>query len=259
MATYTLAAAVVSGFRVRLTVAVTSPTVGATMALYRASGATEELVAGASALPATSVVVNDALVPLGRPVSYRLEATDAGTATSTEVTVVSSVDVLSDPTTGVWVECQVYDYGEAEFGNAASGVRVISSDEVVTSHDVESLPTFPLVVHTYSLAQDAAMSTLCAPGGALLLRWAGDYGEPDWVLQPMSGRRRYRYASTHPQVRHSWPLMQAKARDLAALARGDNYDDLRTYLAPGTTGADLRTAFPGGTWHTVRLTDLKAG
>ena len=53
--------------------------------------------------------------------------------------------------------------------------------------------------------------------------------------------------------------MQAKARDLDTPARGDTSDDLRNYLAPGMIGADLRTAFPGGTWHTVRLTDLKAG
>ena len=257
MATYTLAAAVVSGFRVRLTVAVTSPTVGATMTLYRASGGAEELVAGTAAMAATSVVIDDALVPLGRPASYRLAASDAGTATSGTVSVPAESDVLSDPASGMWVECQVADYGEHEVDNLGDSARIMGSPEVVTFHDVESMPAFPLVVHTYDRAQDAAMRAMCASGGPLLLRWASDDGEPDWVLQPLQGRRRYRYASSDPIVRHSWPLMQATARDLDTPAKGDTYADLKDYLTAGATYATMKATW--STYLALKQTDLRAG
>lgn len=76
MATYAIAAQLVSGFKARIKVTVTSPTPGALMTIERVWGDRTAPVAGAIDVPAVSMVVDDAELPLGREVVYRLRGTD---------------------------------------------------------------------------------------------------------------------------------------------------------------------------------------
>lgn len=256
MATYSITAAVMSGYRVRLTTTVTSATPSATMTITRQTGATSVPVPGAVDIPAVSSVVED-LAPLGRPVTYRVTASDGGTAVSAAVTVAALRPVVSDPHGLTVVEVEVIEYGDLEYDNGGQRVTTEGDREVVTFWRPESDPTLSLTVVVLTLADDARLAGMASSGGPMLLRWPNDNGESDLLVQPISGRRRLRYSPHSETVRHAWPLVQVVRPDLSKAATGDTYGDLAAYLGTGATYGVYRSTFP--TYGAQMATDLKAG
>lgn len=256
MATYAVAASVVTGYKARVAVTVTTPGSGVTMTLYRVVGSVESPVAGAVDVPAVTTVVDDAELTLHSSPTYRMRASDGGTAVSGAVVASAPTAVLSEPQGGAWALVEVADWGERETDSRAERLLIELSSTVVVSHDVEVDPWQTLVVHTDTLAADAQVQSMSASGRPLLLRWPADTGEGDAWLHSVGGRRRYRYNPDDPTVRHSWPSMQLVPADLSRRAQGDTYADLKRYFAGTETYAVMKAEWP--TYAALKAADLKA-
>ena len=251
----TMTVQVVSGLKARIKVTVTAPPPGALMTIERVWGDQSAPVAGAIDLPAGSTIIDDAEMPLGRPVLYRLIGWGAP-VTYGPVVAESDMPILSEPgRTGGWAPVAVTDWGEQTNPDRAEALRIEGSSHVVVVRDIEVDPSLPLVVETDTLADEQAVQAIGRTGMPLLLRWPADYGEEDAWLQSVGGRRRYRLSMLSPIVRHTWSTMQTVLPDLTRRAASDTLGDLAQYVLPGTTLGVIASRW--ATLGAIAATDLK--
>lgn len=255
----TLTAAQVTGWQARLSLTVTSPTVGATIGLYRddLSGVLVPVL-GASALPPGSTVVDD--VPaLNRPTWWRAIASTGETAiTATPVTVTSTLPILSDPRGGRAVQVTIAEWNELAIESSSTSVVVDvedpADDAVVWLIGSDGARTATITLRTDDGPTLAEARSILKAGRALLLRGSQPGIEDPWLI--VTGRRERRVTNTVTDWRR-YLVMEAglpiSAPDPTVPVLGDTLQDLADAYA---TLAAINTTY--ATLGDIAQADLKA-
>jgi len=255
-----LSAAAVTGYRVRLSLTVTTPIPGSTITLYRddLSGSLVPVL-GASALDPASTVVDDTPA-LNRPTWWRAIASTGETAiTAAPVTVTSSLPVLADPRGGTSVELTVAEWDETTIDGSSTSVLIDvedpGDDAVVWLVGPDGARTAQVTLRTDSAAALTDARTILGSGRALLLRGSQPGLEDPWFI--VTSRRERRVTKNVADWRRYLVLsagLLTSAPDPTVPVLGDTLGDLAAAV-PTNLGAIAST------WTTlgaIAAADLKA-
>ena len=257
--TLALSAAQVTGWRARVSLTVTTPTVGATITLYRddLSGVLVPVL-GASGLAPASTVVDD--VPaLNRPTWWRAIASTGETAiTAAPLTVTSTLPVLSDPRGGRAVQVTIAEWNELEIESSSTSVLVDvedpADDAVVWLIGSDGARRASITLRTDDGPTLTEARAILKAGRALLLRGSQPGIEDPWLV--VTGRRERRVTNTVTDWRRYLVLsagLPISAPDPTVPVLGDTLQDLSDAYA--TLGA-INTAY--ATLGAIAQADLKA-
>lgn len=256
--TLALTAAAVTGYRARLTLTVTTPTAGATIALYRddLSGVLVPVL-GAMALPPASTVVDD-VAALNRPTWWRAVASTGETAiTASPVTVASALPVLADPRGGLSAPVTISEWSETAIDGTATPV-LVDVDDPADDAVVWIVGPDGARTATITLRADTDLTTvrnILKAGRPVLLRGSQPGVEDPWLV--IRSRRERRVTMNVSDWRRYLVLeagIPVSAPDPTVPVLGDTLADLAAAV-PGTL-ADI-----AATWSTlagIAAADLKA-
>jgi hypothetical protein len=239
-------------------VAVTGLTIGDSVTVYRVvAGVRTELRGAVDAVDETAMVVLDAELPFGVPVSYVAVVQGAAEYTSAAVTyeLTGGKIALTDAITGAAAEVVIGAEGDRTNGRQSARLKVAGRNVVVNGPAGQDQGSYELFVATTS-SYDNLMSLLAtATDGVVQIRGPGGYDGIDgylavdaWTTRRwlQDGRKEARLVTIEWAEVDPWAL--------TLVARGFTLADLAAAYPPPATLQDLGAAY--GTFLDLAQADL---
>lgn len=242
----------------RVQITVTGLTIGDALGVYRVVAGTRTLLRGAlAAVTDTAVVITDAELPFGIPVSYVVVADGTAEYATPAVTYTlpGGKVAITDAITGAAAEVVIGVEGDRTNGRDSARMRVAGRNVVVNGPGGQDAGSYELFMETTSGYDNLIAVLAAATNGVVQLRGPGGYDGIDaylavdaWTVRRwlQDGKKPYRLVTIEWAEVDPWPLT------LTAL--GYTFADLAATYPPPYTIQDLGNDY--GTFLDLAQADL---